>query len=1158
MAIATRQSNLYAGEDWEVVYQAFSKINLQSFDFDTIRSSMVNYIQTTYPDSYNDWIENDEFIFILDTISFIGQNLAFRMDMNSRENFLDTAERRSSVLRLAKMISYSPRRCYSGKGIAKITEVSTNQDIRNSNGDPLKGKAITWNDPTDSYWYENFILVLNSAFISSNQFGSPVKKVVDTNSYLNYIYRMNTLPFSAPAYPFSANVNGTSMNFEVVNPDISSTGTFEERHPEPQAQQNIIYRNDGNGFSSPNTGFFVYFKQGTLSYEDYQFDQPVENRTVDLDGNNINQTDLWVQEITSDGIVRSKWTQVPAIESVAYNSVARELKNIYAVTTRDNDAVTLKFPDNRSGNPPRGLYRMWYRKSNGLTYSIKTSDIQNKTIQYSYRTAGQSSDQSSTLTVKFSLQYSVDNALAKETLEQIKSRAPQNYYLQSRVVTGEDYNIAPQMLGNAVLKTKAINRLYSGQSRFIDINDSTGKYQNTDVFADDGAIYRDEEAAIVKSSVPLPTTKANASIVIDSIQPLIGSNSVIQRYQEFPSNTVSNTTSYYWNAQSSSSYTYGTYGLLSTGSQNISYDVGTLIQFTDSTGTNSIWTSVITKLDTGYIVLSDAVNSTWVASKYIKYFRTKFTTSEVQLISNQMAKQTDFILYYEPDDSTWNVVEGTFDENTITVNSTDHPIFLKATFNASSWDFVSYGVDYVFIGGDKVKFYFVSTNKISDISTGTVQTDKISILPVNSTPTNNNGYSDSIDYQIIDVVNQDNGYMDGSRALITSSKLDSNGIPLNPNMYRTLVPEYTGTDKIKYGTIIVLHQNDDFTIDYLPLPTNNFTLLDSSWTYTAQSAQSESNAYKKAAFLRNINMRSTGVSNLYNKASGFVISFNYNGTQYYIEQTVANNNDRLTNFLSNMTSSTDTAAITPELAFYRAIQNLSDSTAPQTKTLTYYGYKDVSTEYILKDDARVSLKFQWKHYAPDDNRIDPSKTNIIDMYVLTTSYRDEVQLWVDTADGSDFPKPPTSSDLQEMFEEVETKIVVSDSIIWHSARYLPLFGNAADDSYKATFKVVRSPNSSFSDDEIRQKVIELTNTFFEVSNWDFGESFYFTELCTYIHQELSTDISTIVIVPTNPNSKFGTLFEIPSESDQLFVNTATVENVLIVNSLSQTNINIGK
>ncbi|AXC39332.1 UNVERIFIED_ORG: hypothetical protein [Escherichia phage CMSTMSU] len=138
--------------------------------------------------------------------------------------------------------------------------------------------------------------------------------------------------------------------------------------------------------------------------------------------------------------------------------------------------------------------------------------------------------------IRFTLQYESDRAQSAETIEQIKARAPQMYYTQNRFVNGEDYNIAPLSLGNTVLKSKAINRLYSGQSRFIDINDPTGKYQNTDVFSDDGSMY--QENTQFNKSLQLPTTKTNASIVIDNIQPLIGENAVIQRYQAYPPNTI--------------------------------------------------------------------------------------------------------------------------------------------------------------------------------------------------------------------------------------------------------------------------------------------------------------------------------------------------------------------------------------------------------------------------------------------------------------------------------------------------------------------------------------------------------------------------------------------------------------------------------------------
>ena len=1150
MAQQKRQSNLFSAEDWKKVYESFAQINLQSYDFDTVRNSMVDYLRTT-TDSFNDWIENDEFIFILDTIAFLAENLSFRMDMNTRENFLSTAERRASVLKLAKMISYAPKRAYPGRGLAKVMTVKTNQDIKNSLGQSLKNQLIRWNDPSDNNWYENFILVMNSSLIDTNQFGNPIKKVV-ANGVTNYLYQMNTIPMSSPNMPFTANINGQSMPFEVVNPDISSIGTVLERHPQPQEQKHIIYRNDGNGFDSPYTGFFVYFKQGNLSFTDFQYDQRIENRVQDLNTNNINEIDVWVQEITEDGLVRTKWNRVPALESLSYNSLDRSQKNIFSVTTRDNDQITIKFPDSRSGQVPRGTYRFWYRVSNGETYTIKTTDIQNKSIKYIYRTNTQTEYETSTLDMQFSLQFQSSLAQSKETINQIKERAPQLYYTQNRFVTGEDYNIAPLMLGNSVLKAKATNRIYSGQSRFIDINDPTGKYQNTDVFSDDGAIYRD--LTDKRTSLPLPTNKSNTSIVIEDIQPLISSTSMVQLYQEYPDNTVVISDLEVWQPEFNSNYPTNTYGRILIDNEPVNYDIGTLINFTSNGQT--MWTSVINK--TGdYLVLSVPVGRGSRPQQYIKPFRNKFTLNEINVLQDFINRKTNFSIIYDSNNLEFVPIEGTFSTETWTYENNVYPVLINVSYSSSSWNFISKGVDYIFVGGNNVRFYFVNTNEISDISTGTVQRDKIEILSYNSNFNDNSGYNDDEHYQIIDSLNQDNGYLDGSRVIISSSDSDSNGIPLNPNQFRKLVPELQGEDKVKYEQWLIFHENEDFTINVVDVTDGSFTFIDTSWNYTTQQANSEVIAYRKYALLRNTNMRSKTVGELLNKGTGFVIGFQYNGQYYFVEQVIGNNNDRLSNFLTNMTTRNDDAVVGLEEAFMRAINNMSNPDAEARTKLDYYGYKNVSADYFIKKDARVNINYHWKHYAPDDNRIDPSRTNLIDIYVLTNSYKEAVDIWLKQNNGAEFPKPQTSTELTEMFSDVESRIVVSDSIIWHSATFLKLFGPNADSDYQAEFKVIKLPNSTLSDDEIRQSVISLTNDFFNVDNWDFGESFYYTELSTYIHLNLSTEIASVVIVPKNPQSKFGELFEIPSASNQLFVSTATVDDVTIVNSLAKSNINIG-
>ncbi len=61
-----------------------------------------------------------------------------------------------------------------------------------------------------------------------------------------------------------------------------------------------------------------------------------------------------------------------------------------------------------------------------------------------------------------------------------------------------------------------------------------------------------------------------------------------------------------------------------------------------------------------------------------------------------------------------------------------------------------------------------------------------------------------------------------------------------------------------------------------------------------------------------------------------------------------------------------------------------------------------------------------------------------------------------------------------------------------------------DEELQATFKVVKNPKTNVSDAVIKTRVIAAINEFFALDNWDFGDSFYFTELAAYIHQQLST------------------------------------------------------
>ena len=72
MAKTTRQTSIFGVEDWKRIYQTYREADFQSYDFETLRKSFIDYIRLYYPESFNDYIESSEFIALLHITSLIG------------------------------------------------------------------------------------------------------------------------------------------------------------------------------------------------------------------------------------------------------------------------------------------------------------------------------------------------------------------------------------------------------------------------------------------------------------------------------------------------------------------------------------------------------------------------------------------------------------------------------------------------------------------------------------------------------------------------------------------------------------------------------------------------------------------------------------------------------------------------------------------------------------------------------------------------------------------------------------------------------------------------------------------------------------------------------------------------------------------------------
>lgn len=135
--------------------------------------------------------------------------------------------------------------------------------------------------------------------------------------------------------------------------------------------------------------------------------------------------------------------------------------------------------------------------------------------------------------------------------------------------------------------------------------------------------------------------------------------------------------------------------------------------------------------------------------------------------------------------------------------------------------------------------------------------------------------------------------------------------------------------------------------------------------------------------------------------------------------------------------------------------------------------------------------------------------------------------------------------------------MISDSVILNSVIFKPLFGSKASSNLRATIKVIKASKTNASDSEIRSAVLSTMDNYFNINNWSFGDTFYFSELSAYLHTELGELISSVVLVPNDPNLKFGDLYEIKCAPYEIFVNAATANDVVVIHALTPTELQIG-
>lgn len=1118
MAKTTRQTAIFGAEDWKKLYRTFKEADFQSYDFETLRKSMVDYIRLYYPETFNDYTESSEFVALLDLIAFMGQGLAFRNDLNTRENFLDTAERRDSVNKLAKLVGYTPKRNQNAHGFLKVTAVSTTESVLDYNNVNLSGATVQWNDITNPDWLEQFNSIMNASMVDSQRFGRPANSQsilgVETDEY-----QLSLIPNTLPVGRFSANVNGTAMDFEVCSSTSMNKNYLYEPAPRPGSAFNIIYKNDKLGYGSAQTGYFLMFKQGFLSNQDFTLLERISNRIVNVNVEGVNQSDVWLFELTNNQATFTEWRQVDNIYAVDQQINADSEREVYSVDTRTNDQIQLRFGDGTFSKIPLGTYRTYVRSSNGLEYVINPEEIQNIQVPFPYISRN---GRRETLTVTLGLQQPVTNSKARENISEIKERAPASFYSQNRMVNGEDYNSFPFTRFTSILKSKAIARTGVGVNRQLDLLDPTGKYSSTTAFASDGMLYR----SFTDPTFTFTFVDNNdiALMIQNQLESVIKSRQMkhfyYDKYQRVTiddaswkkSTAIANQTTGFVKNSLGKPVAIGPF---STGKTKYIQE-GSLIKFEPPTGyffdvNNRLKSGVPTKANeklviwatvtdlvldgtnfgqgnlsdgTGPVTLNEFIPENAVITQVIPTFVTDLPTTVEQRIIDQVEVYRDFGLGYDNQTNEWYIIStDNLDENADYNNSyakntdglnRDASWLIQFTTDGEIYTVKYRYLNYYFASVLENRFIFNDNVAVYDPKTGKTINDSVTILKVNTKPDVNESLTSDVKLDIIGQETETDGFVDNFKVLVSFSDRDLDGVADNPDIFLDVVNPDSNSN-LKY---VFFRKDADFDNleRWVPLSAEVINILYS----TLDDIELDKKEY-------------------------------LNGQVFY-------------------TTSTN--------KFYQL-----SITGAEFSLLEVTNYR-VSV-------GRQNLYFEYKHNSPNTRRIDPALTNIIDLFLVTNTYYRDYTNWIKDSTGKiEKPLQPTIDELTLAYSSLNDYKMVSDDMVLNSVTFKPLFGEKAQTELQGKIKVIKQPNTVVSIGEIKSQVIEALNSYFTIDKWDFGDTFYFSELSAYLHKELGDIVSSVVLVPTDPTKTFGDLYEIRCAPNEIFVNAASVTDIEVIDALT--------
>jgi len=490
--------------------------NFEEYDFHSIRQTLQDYIEQTYP-NYNDYFRSDYVMMLIELFAFYGEMMAYRMDTNMNEVYLSSAKERKNIIKIADMLGYKYARIKPSISILKIDlsngasgaqilnkvkNVGSVNDILSKTNDitfiPIEFTVSRYFQYKLDYLLKNvtaedFMNTLDNIFDKLSDFKETenikVKRIVEDN--FEYFERSIFIDKFQMRYKPNTNIYpeymGQDKPFELQSLLFDSVTYFNSENTEDALSYNedalyapfnevgfeFTLRYD-KGYNILDKNVFMYIPaiQGGTFTRPIEVTKSIKNfKMISYEENIFNDKTLVRQYDAQDNLLRTYY-EVDNLNNHTH-------KYAYEVNNTPDGHIELLFGDGKNSEIllPAAKTLLFYRKNfnnSDEIMNVVNAKMPAISLDVEYYDSYIEQTQISSLSLDVMDRFSAKDGMSAESDEQIKYMARKLRSIQDRFVTASDYETAG-MLHPRVKYSTVILRSYIGKNsarmtnEFIDI-----------------------------------------------------------------------------------------------------------------------------------------------------------------------------------------------------------------------------------------------------------------------------------------------------------------------------------------------------------------------------------------------------------------------------------------------------------------------------------------------------------------------------------------------------------------------------------------------------------------------------------------------------------------------------------------------------------------